>query len=80
MAAIVSGLNSTPIRRLKRTWDQVNGRYLTLLETCESTLDAARSFANYKKTLASVNPPCIPFMGTLFKKYNDDLTNVPSLT
>jgi len=63
MAAIVSGLNSTPIRRLKRTWDQVSGRFLSQLETCESTLDAARNFTNYKNTLASVNPPCIPFMG-----------------
>jgi len=63
MAAIISGLNSPPIRRLKRTWEQVNGRFMSQLGTCEMTLDSTKNFTNYKATLAKVNPPCIPFIG-----------------
>lgn len=63
MAAIISGLNSPPIRRLKRTWEQVSGRFMSQLGQCEMTLDSTKNFTNYKATLASVNPPCIPFIG-----------------
>lgn len=63
MAAIISGLNSPPIRRLKRTWEQVSGRFMSQLGTCEMTLDSSKNFTNYKATLAQVNPPCIPFIG-----------------
>ena len=69
MAAIISGLNSPPIRRLKRTWEQVSGRFMSQLGTCEMTLDSTKNFTNYKETLARTNPPGIPFIGasTLLK-------------
>ncbi|KAL5524506.1 CDC25 [Sanghuangporus sanghuang] len=63
MAAIISGLNSPPIRRLKRTWEQVSGRFMTQLGSCEMTLDSTKNFTNYKATLAQTNPPGIPFIG-----------------
>ena len=66
MAAIISGLNSPPIRRLKRTWEQVSGRFMSQLGQCEMTLDSTKNFTNYKATLASVNPPCIPFIGASY--------------
>ncbi|TDL15510.1 ras GEF [Rickenella mellea] len=63
MFAIISGLNSPPIRRLKRTWEQVNSKFMSQLGTCEMTLDSGKKFSNYRSTLAQVNPPCIPFIG-----------------
>ena len=66
MVAIVSGLNSPPIRRLKRSWEQVNTRYMTQLSTCEMTIDAGKNFNNYRSTLAKASPPCVPFIGELF--------------
>lgn len=66
MAAIISGLNSPPIRRLKRTWEQVSGRFMSQLGTCEMTLDSTKNFTNYKETLARTNPPGIPFIGASF--------------
>ncbi|EJC97980.1 ras GEF [Fomitiporia mediterranea MF3/22] len=63
MAAIISGLNSPPIRRLKRTWEQVSGRFMSQLGSCEMTLDSTKNFTNYKATLAQTNPPGIPFIG-----------------
>lgn len=78
MAAIISGLNSPPIRRLKRTWEQVNGRYMSQLGTCEMTLDSTKNFTNYKATLANTNPPGIPFIGkrlsNSFVQMSDRLT------
>ena len=65
MVAIISGLNMPPIRRLKRSWELVNSRALSLLATCESTLDSAKNFANYRATITRVEPPCVPFFGAL---------------
>jgi son of sevenless-like protein len=63
MIAIVSGLNSPPIRRLKRTWDQINQRFLSLLGTCEMTIDSGKNFNNYRQLLQRITPPCVPFIG-----------------
>ncbi|KAH7910846.1 ras guanine nucleotide exchange factor domain-containing protein [Hygrophoropsis aurantiaca] len=63
MVAIVSGLNSPPIRRLKRSWEQVNARHMSQLGNCEMTIDSGKNFGNYRSTLARVAPPCVPFIG-----------------
>ena len=63
MVAIISGLNSPPIRRLKRTWEQVNARFMSQLGACEMTIDSNKNFTNYRTTLARVSPPCVPFIG-----------------
>ncbi|KAH9936253.1 ras guanine nucleotide exchange factor domain-containing protein [Fomitopsis serialis] len=63
MTAIVSGLATPPIRRLKRTWEQVNARAMGQLRDCESTIDTAKNFTNYRQTLARITPPCVPFIG-----------------
>jgi len=63
MTAIVSGLNTPPIRRLKRTWEQVNARFMAQLRSCEATIDSSKNFNNYRSTLARISPPCVPFIG-----------------
>ena len=63
MVAITSGLNTPPIRRLKRTWEQVNQRFAGQLSICESTIDSNKNFNNYRSTLARITPPCVPFIG-----------------
>ncbi|KAJ3888721.1 ras guanine nucleotide exchange factor domain-containing protein [Lentinula edodes] len=63
MIAIVSGLNTPPIRRLKRTWELVSQRHMAQFGACEVTLDSNRNFNKYRSMLASVVPPCVPFIG-----------------
>ncbi|EMD39992.1 hypothetical protein CERSUDRAFT_112236 [Gelatoporia subvermispora B] len=63
MTAIVSGLNTPPIRRLKRTWEQVNARFMSQLRQCEATIDTGKNFNNYRSILARISPPCVPFIG-----------------
>ncbi|KAG8908432.1 hypothetical protein FRB99_006637 [Tulasnella sp. 403] len=63
MAALIAGLNSPPIRRLKRTWETVNARFTAQLDDVEKTLDSGKNFTGYRQLLATVEPPCIPFLG-----------------
>ncbi|KAF8583321.1 ras GEF [Ramaria rubella] len=63
MAAIVAGLNSTPIRRLKRTWEQVNQRSKAQLQEAERTMDTNKNFTNYRAILKGAMLPCVPFFG-----------------
>ncbi|KAJ6508999.1 ras guanine nucleotide exchange factor domain-containing protein [Mycena sanguinolenta] len=61
--AIMAGLNTPPIRRLKRTWEQVNHRYMGLFSACESIVDSNRSFSRYRFMMTFTEPPCVPFLG-----------------
>lgn len=63
MIAITSGLNTPPIRRLKRTWDQVNQRSMVQFTACELTIDSNKTFTKYRQLMSSVTPPCVPFIG-----------------
>ncbi|GBE84886.1 ras GEF [Sparassis crispa] len=63
MTAIISGLNTPPIRRLKRTWEHVQARAMSQLRSCETTIDSAKNFNNYRSLLARITPPCVPFIG-----------------
>ncbi|KZV95025.1 ras GEF [Exidia glandulosa HHB12029] len=63
MAAFIAGLNSPPIRRLKRSWESVGKSLVATFDSVEKTLDSGRSFQNYKATLSKVDPPCVPFLG-----------------
>ncbi|KAH0832239.1 ras GEF [Lanmaoa asiatica] len=63
MMAVVTGLNSSPIHRLKRSWEQVNSRHMSQLETCETLINSYKHYNNYRSTLATVAPPCVPFVG-----------------
>jgi son of sevenless-like protein len=66
MIAIVSGLNSPPIRRLKRTWEQIAHKFMTMLGACEMTIDSNKNFSNYRSLLQRITPPCVPFIGTRY--------------
>lgn len=33
---------------------------------CEMTIDSNKNFTKYRQLMASVNPPCVPFIGTLY--------------
>ncbi|KAG9121303.1 hypothetical protein FRC07_002781 [Ceratobasidium sp. 392] len=63
MAALIAGLNSPCVRRLKRTWDGVHTRWTSMLDDLESTLDSGKNFAGYKQRLKQVDAPCVPFFG-----------------
>lgn len=63
MAALVAGLSSSPIRRLKKTWNELGDKPKQQLANLERTMDPARNFSKYHELLKSINPPCVPFIG-----------------
>jgi son of sevenless-like protein len=63
MIAITSGLNTPPIRRLRRTWEQVNQRCMAQFGACEMTIDNSKTYAKYSQLMAAITPPCVPFIG-----------------
>ncbi|KAL0567457.1 cell division cycle-related protein [Marasmius crinis-equi] len=81
MIAIISGLNTPPIRRLRRTWEHISRQYMAQFGACEVALDSNQNFDKYRSMLASVVPPCVPFIGiflsTLQSIQDNDPDNLP---
>jgi hypothetical protein len=68
--SILAGLNMTSIHRLKYTFSELpKNSQQTLLELNQK-LSSDYSYKSYRNILATVNPPCIPYLGT----YLTDLT------
>jgi son of sevenless len=70
LTSIISALSTAPIHRLNRTWSNVNGRTMGMLENIRRLMNSTRNFAEYRDTLHRAQPPCIPFLGV----YLTDLT------
>ncbi|KAF3903427.1 hypothetical protein ABW20_dc0101125 [Dactylellina cionopaga] len=80
LTAIISALSTSPIHRLKRTWEQVPTRTIGILESMRTLMGTTRNFGDYREMLHVVNPPCVPFLGvyltdlTFIEDGNPDLT------
>ncbi|KAF9885929.1 cell division cycle- protein [Aspergillus nanangensis] len=79
MMSIISGLGTSPVFRLHRTWSQVNPRVREALQEMRGVMSSEKNFARYRETLRRTSPPCVPFLGI----YLTDLTfiddGIPSL-
>lgn len=79
LTSIISALGTAPIHRLKRTWEQVPQRTITVLEQMRRLMGSTKNFGEYRESLHLANPPCIPFFGV----YLTDLTfiedGIPSI-
>ncbi|GKZ36659.1 cell division cycle-protein, partial [Aspergillus brasiliensis] len=62
MMSLISGLGTSPIYRLHRTWTQVNPRMRSLLEDMRNLMSSERNFIKYRDKLRGTSPPCIPFL------------------
>lgn len=69
---IISGLNRGPVFRLKQAWDDVPSSARKIFEELRTLTDRQKNYANMRKHLKKVNPPCIPYLGI----YLTDLTFV----
>src|SRR5437764_14837374 len=63
LMSIVSGLNSAPVFRLKRTWETVPARFIQTFESLKKIMKSSKNFSEYREMLHSINPPCVPFLG-----------------
>ncbi|EGC30334.1 hypothetical protein DICPUDRAFT_157929 [Dictyostelium purpureum] len=67
---ILSGLNLTPVFRLKKTWETIPRKYLATFRHLNSLMAPKFNFKVYRDVLHTKNLPCLPFLGV----YLTDLT------
>lgn len=67
--SIIAGLQSTPVHRLRRTWDTLNARTHAGLQTLTELMSANRNFSAYREAIRSVGPPCVPFIGVFLTSW-----------
>ncbi|KAH9446107.1 hypothetical protein MJO29_012441 [Puccinia striiformis f. sp. tritici] len=60
---IIAGLNSTPIYRLRRTWETIPQKTLTLFAQLGAVMSPTKNYAAYRDTIRNMAPPCVPFVG-----------------
>ena len=72
LMAIICSLNSTPILRLKRTWECVPSKVKASLEALKAVVDCSKNYTTLRQRLLSASAPCLPFVGM----YLTDLTFV----
>ena len=72
LTAILSGLYSSPIYRLKKTWNEVSDESKEILQKLDHLMDSKKNFLNYRMCLKSIpeKVACVPFFGV----YLSDLT------
>ncbi|KAH3680849.1 hypothetical protein WICPIJ_008062 [Wickerhamomyces pijperi] len=64
MTAIISALYSSPIHRLKKTWDAVPQSILNLMNKLNDLMNSSRNFSEYREHLRFISDkPCVPFLG-----------------
>uniref|UniRef100_A0A060T6U2 ARAD1C23078p n=1 Tax=Blastobotrys adeninivorans TaxID=409370 RepID=A0A060T6U2_BLAAD len=70
MTAVISGLHSSTIHRMKKTWELVSPKVRSKLDSMNQLMTSSRNFNEYRDLLSSVQLPAVPFFGV----YLTDLT------
>ena len=60
--AVLAGLNTSAVYRLKFTRDQIPEQTKLVLERLSDLMDPTQSYGNYRQRLHDVDPPCVPFL------------------
>lgn len=63
LMAILAGLNTTAISRLKKSWELIPSKLKASFDSLNDLMSEAKGFKNYRQQLAITEPPCIPFLG-----------------
>lgn len=72
MFTIVASINSSSIRRMKRTWADLNQKTRSRFDDLSQLLNPAKNHKTLRDRLETVSSPCLPYVGL----YRTDLTFV----
>ncbi|WVW82416.1 hypothetical protein I302_104426 [Kwoniella bestiolae CBS 10118] len=65
MFAVLAGLNSSTIMRLKKTWDALPTKYKVTIERLRGVIEHTKNHAAYRARLREASTPCLPFLGLI---------------
>eukprot|EP01087_Luapelamoeba_hula_P009404 TRINITY_DN2421_c0_g1_i5.p1 TRINITY_DN2421_c0_g1~~TRINITY_DN2421_c0_g1_i5.p1 ORF type:complete len:382 (-),score=52.20 TRINITY_DN2421_c0_g1_i5:83-1228(-) len=63
LTAVVAGMTTSAVYRLKWTSEEVGRQLQTSLKTLEKVMSSAGAFKAYRSNLKNANPPVIPYIG-----------------
>eukprot|EP01102_Stenamoeba_stenopodia_P015686 TRINITY_DN5370_c0_g3_i2.p1 TRINITY_DN5370_c0_g3~~TRINITY_DN5370_c0_g3_i2.p1 ORF type:complete len:662 (-),score=102.47 TRINITY_DN5370_c0_g3_i2:1464-3314(-) len=63
LTAYISGITNSAVSRLKWTKSKIAKHLQQVLEELTDTTSMEGSFRKYRQSLATANPPCIPYLG-----------------
>jgi len=67
--SIVSGLLSSPVQRLKKTWELINNKEMAILNNLENLLSPISNMKYYRKAIAVAKGPIVPFFPIIMKDF-----------
>mmetsp|Transcript_19709 Transcript_19709/g.50031 ORF Transcript_19709/g.50031 Transcript_19709/m.50031 type:complete len:633 (-) Transcript_19709:72-1970(-) len=67
LVAVVSGLSSSSVSRLKETWKSLNKKSMQAWEKLSEEISPASNFSNYRNTIKFCEPPAIPYIAIFLK-------------
>ncbi len=67
--AIIAGLYTTPIQRLKKTWSMLNDDYSKIVEKLMFISSVSANYKNYRNELQKAKTPCIPNIAVHLKDF-----------
>ena len=67
LVAIISALQSPALVRLAHTRAEVNPKELKVLEELQQFMKPENNYKDYRQALATLNPPCIVYLGVLIR-------------
>jgi len=60
---VLSALRSSPVFRLKHTWNMLPDAAWDDYEWLEDLFESDNNYARYRKALSNAVPPCVPYLG-----------------
>lgn len=62
---ILSGLSSTCVFRLRKTWEGVDPRLMSTYDELKKLMSSSENSHAYREALRHMTPPCVPYIGNV---------------
>lgn len=63
LMAVLAGISSSAVHRLKFTYEDVPKKWKEVLESLQALMSSTKSYKNYRTALQRASPPSVPYTG-----------------